>query len=368
MAGPFHIEINYGLLLILSKAYPDYSLCFFGEKFHIRSLEARNSLKNAEFKAFPYFPDAVLKTLLLRDIFGCLYSWRAFINTKRYDILFFTNILPLTHLTIFLLNFFLRRNCFICLHGQVEAFMPNSRLRLTKYYFKLQLPIYKYDSFNKYVIFGDSIYARLKWIFNTKSKCIVIDHPFVYDDNPINVNGLNFPIIIGQIGVGDLGKGTQYLFKLSDLLREYIEDSKLKVCLVGKLNENLRHLDNGLVEWFDAPIPLTEFEARIRQLHFSLFFRDLSTGSVVASGSFMDAIKYLKPYLALNNPYIEFYNKRFSSSGNLYEDVYAMAFFISDFVDNPNRIEYLGMVNSLKKLQSSLSLEGVAARFIEQSQ
>jgi hypothetical protein len=368
MAGPFHIEINYGMLLILSKAYPDFSLCFFGEKFHVEALEGRNSLKNAEFKAFRFFPDAVLKTLLLRDILGCFYSWSAFLNSKRSDILFFTNILPLTHLTIFLLNFFLRRNCFICLHGQVEAYMPNSRLRLTKYYFKLQLPIYKYDSKNMYVIFGDSIYAQIKWIFHGNSKCIVIDHPFVRDDNQIDDNGLNFPIIIGQIGVGDLGKGTQYLFELSDLLKEYILDSKLKICLVGKLNENLRHLDNGLVEWFDAPIPLIEFEARIKQLHFSLFFRDLNTGSVVASGSFMDAIKYLKPYLALKNPYIEFYNKRFTKSGNLYNDVGGMAFFISDFLDNPNRIEYASMLNSLKKLQNSLSLEVVTARFIEQSQ
>lgn len=366
MSGGFHVEINSGLILIATKIYPDLDFLFYGESKHVNSLKTRNLLKNIEYKPLLFFPNAVLKTILLRDFVGCIYSSLALFKSKNTDVLFFTNILPLTHWVIFVLNFFFKRDCFICLHGQLEAYMPDNKLRFTKYYFGLQLTIYKNDIKNKYVIFGDIIYNQIKGIFNNNSKCIVIDHPYMYDDNAVEDGAITFPVKIGQIGVGDLGKGTQYIFELADLLRDYILQSKLKICLVGKLNENLRYLDNGLVDWFEEPLALDDFKIHIKQLHFSLFFRDKITGTVVASGSFLDAVKYLKPYLAIQNPYIEFYNNKFPESGKLFEDVKMMALFIADFVDNLNNIEYLNKLNALKKLQNSLSLNSIAENFKNQ--
>jgi hypothetical protein len=366
MSGGYHVEINSGLVLIASKIYPNFKFVFYGEKRHIKSLENCCLLKSVEYKPLPFFPNSVLETILLRDFVGCIYSFLAFFKSKNKDILFFTNILPFSHWVIFILNLIFKRDCFICLHGQLEAYLPGNKLRFTKYYFGLQLPIYKNDIQNKYVVFGDIIYTQIKGIFNINSKCIVIDHPYIYDDNPTDECALNFPIKIGHIGVGDLGKGTQYIFELADLLRDYILQSKLKIYIVGKLNKDLRHLDNGLVDWFVEPLPLDDFKIHIKQLHFSLFFRDKNTGTVVASGSFLDAVKYLKPYLAIQNPYIAFYNNKFPESGVLFEDVKMMALFIADFVDNLNNAEYSNKINSLKKLQNSLSLNSIADNFKEQ--
>lgn len=366
MSGEYHVEINSGLLLIMSRIYEDYDYQFYGEKKHVASLLKRNLSKKITYKAFPFFPKAVLKTIFLRDFFGCMYSIIGFFKSKQNDILFFTNVLPFTHWTIFVLNWFFKRDCFICLHGQLEAYIPGNNLRFTKYYFSLQLPIYKNDKKNKYVIFGDIIYKQIKNIFSNNSKCIIIDHPYIYNFKIDSIIKLDLPIKIGQIGVGDYGKGTQFIFKLAELLKPYIVEAKLKIYLVGKLNESLRYLDNGLVEWYTEPLSTEDFNSKIEQLHFSLFFRDKTTGTVVASGSFMDTVKYLKPYLAIDNPYIEFYNNKFPKSGELFENVEMMALYISNFIEFSNRNEYINKIDSLKALQDSLSIMSITQKFKEQ--
>ncbi|MEL1252634.1 hypothetical protein AAEO57_02500 [Flavobacterium sp. DGU38] len=366
MSGEYHVEINLGLLLIMSKIYTDYDYKFHGEKNHVARLLKRNVSKKIKYKAFPFFPKAILKTILLRDFFGCIYSTIGFFTSKKNDILFFTNVLPFTHWSIFILNWFFRRDCFICLHGQLEAYMPGNNLRFTKYYFSLQLPIYKNDKRSKYVVFGDMIYKQIKNIFNNDAKCIVIDHPYIYDYKLDSKIKLDLPIKIGQIGVGDYGKGTQFIFKLADLLKPYILESKVKIYLVGKLNEGLRYLDNGLVEWNTEPLSREDFNSKIEELHFSLFFRDKTTGTVVASGSFMDTVKYLKPYLAIDNPYIEFYNSKFPNSGELFENVEMMALYISNFIELSNKNEYFDKISSLRALQDSLSMVSITQKFKEQ--
>lgn len=366
MSGEYHVEINLGLLLIISNIYADYDYKFYGEKNHVASLLKRNLSKKITYKAFPFFPKAVLKTILVRDFFGCIYSFIGFFTSKKEDILFFTNVLPFTHWSIFVLNWFFKRECFICLHGQLEAYIPGNNLRFTKYYFGLQLPIYKNDKKNRYVVFGDIIYKQIENIFGNKTKCIVIDHPYIYDYKKGSTVELNLPIKIGQIGVGDYGKGTQFIFELAELLKSYILESKVKICLVGKLNESLRDLDNGLVEWHSEPLSSEDFNSKIEQLHFSLFFRDKTTGTVVASGSFMDTVKYLKPYLAIENPYIEFYNSKFPNSGELFENVEMMAYYISGFIESSNKDDYFNKIDSLTALQDSLSITSITQKFKEQ--
>ncbi len=366
MSGEYHVEINLGLLSIMSNIYADYDYEFYGEKNHVARLLKRNLLKKITYKGFPFFPKAVLKTILLRDFFGFIYSIIGFFTSKKMDILFFTNVLPFTHWSIFVLNLFFKRDCFICLHGQLEAYMPANNLRFTKFYFSLQLPIYKNDKKNKYVIFGDIIYKQIKNIFGNKTKCIVIDHPYIYDYEKDSKIKLDLPIKIGQIGVGDYGKGTQFIFELAELLKPYILESKIKIYLVGKLNEGLRYLDNGLVEWHSDPLSSEDFNSKIKQLHFSLFFRDKTLGTVVASGSFMDTVKYLKPYLAIDNPYIEFYNSKFPNSGELFENVEMMALYISSFIESSNKNEYFNKIDSLRALQDSLSIISITQKFKEQ--
>lgn len=366
MSGSYHVEINLGLLSIMSEIYNNYDFEFNGEKSHVASLSKRNLSKKISYKVFTFFPKAVLKTILLRDFCGCIYSVIGFFKSKKMDVIFFTNVLPFTHWCIFILNYFFKRECFVCLHGQLEAYITGNNLRFTRYYFSLQLPIYRNDKINRYVVFGDIIYKQVKNIFNNNSKCIVIDHPYIYDYNMDSSIKLDLPIKIGQIGVGDYGKGTQFIFELAELLKPYILASKLKICLVGKLNEGLRYLDNGLVEWCSEPLSSEDFNAKIEQLHFSLFFRDKTTGTVVASGSFMDTIKYLKPYLAIDNPYIKFYNSKFPNSGVLFKNVETMALFISNFIKISNKNDYIEKVDSLRALQDSLSITSITQKFKDQ--
>ncbi len=324
MSGVFHVAVNAGFIRWMQKEYPEANLCFLAEKKHAEACRRRLSDRAITFKKWLFFSRVSKYTLLQRDLLGCLYAIWLLLRTRKSDILFITNLLPLTHWAIFLLNRLYRRTLYVALHGQLEALLPAAPLRFTRYYFRLHSPLLRYDRHTRYVVLGEPVHETVKELLGPDTQVVVIDHP--YESVPVSaVPFFEFPLRFGQIGVGNRGKGTQHLFRLGELLREEIEAGKLELSLVGKLDPELRTVANPWVKWYENPLSEESYVLEISKLHYALFLRDSRTGRAVPSGSFFDAVSYGKPFLSLRHPFVEHYSGRFPGYGTLCGSVDEMA-------------------------------------------
>lgn len=365
MSGPFHTGVNSGFVRMLHKLYPDARLVFRAEKKHLESCRRKLAEIPVNFSPLPFFPEVSLRTLLLRDLLGCLYAAHALIKSRKNDTLFFLNLLPVTHWIVFLLNRLRRRSVYICLHGQLEAYVEGNSLRGTRLYFNLDRPLFRWDRRNRYILLGQPVFDRIGHIFSKNTQTIIIDHPYPYDPMENSPIPYQLPLRLGQVGTGNNGKGSQQLFFLAERLRDYIETGKIEITLAGCMDKALRSLDNGLVRWYDKPLNETEFSKESERLHYHLILRDKTTGQAVASGSFFDSVKAGKPFLSLDNDFVRYYAQHFPGTGTLYPTLDAMAEAIKSLADHIENgaTEYLRKTEMLKTMREALSPEAIAENF-----
>lgn len=368
MSGFYHSDINSGFIRILKMVFPEVSeIVVKTETKHASACRKILDAELGDIKFLPfYFPKVALKTLIIRDIIGLWHAVITLLRTKKNDILFFSYVLPLTHIVIILLNKLLKRKLFICLHGQMEAFIPTSPLRYTKYYFGLETPLFKMNKYGYYVILGEPIIKEIRFLFSEASKLIIVDHPYNYNNNTA-VPDRGGPLRVGQIGVGDLGKGTQVIFDLASRLEDYIKSGDVEFVIIGKLNAGLYKYDNGLVEFFIDPLNEAAFQEQIERLHYTLYFRNSSQGIAVASGSFFDTVKYLKPYISLDNRFIKYYADRFPETGQVAASIEEMVDVIRDRIEERKKNAFSSSNSEkLYGMRNALSLSNIALSFHQQ--
>ena len=363
MTGVYHAGVNAGFLRLMREVYPDAGLDFTAEKSHVEACRERLPGEPVCFREWPVFPRASKWTLPLRDLLGCLYISGLLLRSRKRDCLFITNLLPLTHWCVWMWNGIFRRKLFVALHGQLEAFLPESPLRFTKPYFRLHGPLFRWDRRTQYVILGEPVYETIKHRFGTGAKIITIDHPYDYQEKEIPVLLMEFPLHLGQIGVGNRGKGTENLFRLGELLQDEIEAGEVELCLVGRLDPELYVLANQWVKWCAKPLSEANFASEINGLHYTLLFRDARCGQAVASGSFFDSVKYGKPFLSLDNAFIRHYTDRFPGCGEVFTSVEEMAVAIRRMCRDMNCREYREQTKALYMAREGLSIRRIAGQF-----
>jgi hypothetical protein len=262
---------------------------------------------------------------------------------------------------LFLLNGLFRRTVFVVLHGQMEAFLPNNPLGGTKPYFRLTKPLLKRDAHSRYVVLGEPIYREIASLFSVRP--IVIDHPYDFEEH-IVADEPALPLRLGQIGVGNRGKGTEFLFALAILLRDEIEAGQVEIHLVGRLDPELSAEMNPWVIYHREMLSEEAFAREIARLRYALFLRPAHVGRAVPSGSFFDAVKYGKPFLALDHPFIAHYAARFPGCGTICADTEAIAEAIRQRI--ATREDAIAQQAAFARARQGLSIEAIAESFLEQ--
>ena len=365
MTGGFHSGVNAGFVLLMQESYPESELHFLGEGTHIESCRNRLAGTPVRYRKFPVFPKAGQFTLPLRDLLGCMYAVWLFLLSGKTDPIFITNLLPFTHWCMYLLNGLFRRQLFIALHGQLEAFCWDTSLRLTKPYFRLHGPLFRKDRRNRYIILGDPVYKEIEHLFGPEAKIIVIDHPYDCSE-PIPAPVLKCPVRFGQIGTGNRAKGTEALFRLGELLCDEIEAGRVELFLTGGLAAELRSRANQWVKWHVAPLSESKFSREINRLHYVLFLRDASQGRATASGSFFDSVKYRKPFLSLDSHFVRHYTERFPGCGETFSSIEALAGAIRGISLRMDKAEYGHRTEGLEVMRRDLSIQRIAEDFKRQ--
>ena len=369
MGGVYHGGVNVGLIEVMARVFPDLDIVFRSERLHAESVKKRKTTdKEVDYSPWRYFPPVSLKTIFFRDAWGCLYGIGEFLRSKKNDVIFITNLLPFAHRWLCFLNRLFRRELFICLHGQLEALLPGSPLGKTKRYFGLHRRILKTDDRSHYIVLGEPVFEEVKSLFSSRSRVIVIDHPYDYDSAPSELPSYALPLRFGQIGTGNSGKGTQRLFELAALLRPEIEARELEFHLIGRLDSRSTPLGNGLVNTSDHSLSDERFRKKIENLHYTLFLRGKDEARGVPSGSFFDAVKVGKPYLSLENGFVAHYHKRFPGTGSLFPTMEEMAKYIRQQIAavEAGGFGYDQQVKAFVVMREALSGECIAETFCKQ--
>lgn len=165
MSGVYHADINSCLMKIVRQIRPGADFTLYAERGHLAACRKRAGDMVFRQVAFPFFPAAVLRTILLRDLLAALYAVVILLSSRKKDRIFITNLLPLTHWALFVVNRFKGCSLIICLHGQLEAFSKGNRLRGTRLYFGLQRPLFRIDRHTRYVVPGEAVYKEVSSVF-----------------------------------------------------------------------------------------------------------------------------------------------------------------------------------------------------------
>jgi hypothetical protein len=375
MQGEKHLNVNLGLLKILSINFPNYEIVVKCDSLHANKVRVHfNNNTSIKFETFNFTGERELKkrfTLfkVLREVF---FAIKIFIiaKSKSVDFVVFTSAFPFTALFLNLFAYIFNIRIFICLHGDIGV-LKLKNFKLTTWVFKLAINNFLLNRARNVVliIYGESIKEELfRYLPNISRKNIItIDHPYNYSDRPrsFQSNAKTF----SNIGAGIINKNTHYIFDLAKRFEKEISEKKLKFEIVGKVSSDVLSFKNDLVDIFTENqfISSDVFENKVETSDFFIYFFESNTiYDLSPSGTFFDAIKYNKPILSLKNPFFNHYFNRFGNIGYLCDDLIQMKEVIQNILDNFDINVYELQKRNLNLAKESLDISYISNSFKSQ--
>lgn len=180
-----------------------------------------------------------------------------------------------------------------------------------------------------------------------------MDHPYIFRQSSFIHTKINKPVSMGTIGAISENKGFERLVQFALLCKESNVD--VLISHTGVVNSKNKLNVGGLIDipTLNRELPRSEYDNRLLKLDYILFFYDINSYRVTASGAIMDALAMKKPIIALKNDYFEYLFDKFGPIGFLVDD-------ISQMVELTNKIS-LGLIND------KFDFEGIRSRFAPDS-
>ncbi len=365
-----HSSLNYSMIKVLSLKCVDLKV--FSSEQHLRAIH----LDEKDMKKVSYQS--------IRVIEGNWKSWFGKVFLESYNavkifrkaridrpsFVYISSVFPISQLFIKIIKkFFPDIHVIIGLHGEMEFLKSNksSKLRFLGWFLKNSFKIRGNNL--KYLVFGDVIKENLKaYNFLPPTSLLSIDHPYDYrDGNRPNLSKLN-GLKLGTIGIGSVNKRTHNLFLLAEAFKNQVLSNEVSFGLIGTMLPDLEPFVNAYVKTNGSNMILSkkEFEDKIFELHYSLFFYDNEFYSLCASGAFFDAVKFEKPILAIKNDYFSYYFDRLGNIGYLFDNLEDMKVKIAMLLFDNYEQEYLQQVANLQRAKRTLSIENISRDFFYQ--
>jgi hypothetical protein len=242
------------------------------------------------------------------------------------------------------INKFYRRNILIFCHGEMDELVTNTgkggflHRILTKLSHNFFLNAKNKISQGLYFsVLGDILKENIGTIICDEKvvKFISIDHPYLFKSMELHKRD-TIKLKVATVGVLNKIKGFHSFVEFVNKMNAHIRKS-LDISVIGAIYEDvnlLKDLEIEVVSENNALLSRDEFNSRIKQLDYILFFYPRESYRITASGAIFDAICYEKPILALKNDYFEYVFKKFGSFGFLFEDINEMIYKIQDISVN----------------------------------
>lgn len=165
---------------------------------------------------------------------------------------------------------------------------------------------------NVYIlVLGASIKNSIIELYpQVEQNIISINHPYIFPDEEriLEVVDLmkNCDILtIGVLGALDEKRGLFQFLQLAEYFKKQIVAGKLILKSIGKKPKDLNVDKWDYIQWgTESAMSRNEFEKNIYSLDYILCLYPVDSYKLTASGVAMDALRFMKPIIALQNNYL----------------------------------------------------------------
>jgi len=369
-----HSQFNAALITAVNNAFPNEKILFLSEKDHmsnIRKILDKNSIKiDFQYEEINVIPQNLIDPIRFpRELilFNHIFNIASKFNSNKVII---SNIRRPSIVSIkLLIRKFKDINCYIVLHGILES-IHNSPLKLTEipFWFHFWLSIRNIDRL-RYIVLGDSIKEELlKKIPSLESYILSIDHPYFFSEENFNTTPNQKVVRFGFFGFGSIRKGIDLFFKLSNNIKNMETRFKPEFILIGSVqNQKLgpftyKKVDilndsSAIIPSHKKPLSMEDFEMYAKTIDYALILHSPQENSLTPMASFFDALSYLKPIIALKNPFLKYYFNQMGGIGYLCKDYYEIENLILQILNDDLTETYDHQRNVMLNQRKKLSLE-----------
>jgi glycosyltransferase involved in cell wall biosynthesis len=367
----FH-EICNASILIECLSISD-QIAYFSGKSALESLKyiiGDRNTSNVIFKIIPVIEKDNKIYTVLRFFLSAIVNYFLILFIEKNVIVLFNynNIFSLP--LINLLNRVLKRKIIILCHGEFEVFNQEF-IQNQNIFWKVYNSIVKKYFTNRnisiserliFLVLGDNIRNNLrKYIPNNIYKNIYsIDHSYINTKKsfyPVKRNE-EMRIKIGMVGQVRKEKNITDVVLLAKRLAPEISSGKVNFLIIGtaaKLNtDELRSVGITIPEGKPF-LSREEYDNRILEIDYVLFFYNRYMYQFTASGPLMDALFLEKPIISLRNNYFEYMFSKYGKFGILLDSIDEMAELIKELAEG-KKLPFF----DLKKIKDRLQPENIA--------
>ncbi|MEW6011600.1 MAG: hypothetical protein AB1604_09945 [Euryarchaeota archaeon] len=366
-----HSLFNAAMITVVNYAFKDEKILFLAEKEHIVNVKSVLDSKNIkaeyiEIKVPPRNQFDQIRFISEYILFKKVFKLADKLNSNK--ILFCSIRRPGIVSVKILTRKFKNINCMVILHSIIEA-ISKGPFEITEIPFWLRFWLSFANIENlKYLILGPSIEKELLTeIPNMEKYSASIDLPYFYQ-LPVDLKTFpdNKKILFGFFGVGSVRKGVDIFFKLAEEISIEKTNYKPEFILIGHLmyNKFTKICQNQvIIPSPDEPLTRKDFDNHAKNIDYALIFHNPDEYRLSATASFFDSISYLKPVIALRNPFIEYYFEKMGDIGYLCDDYEEMKNVILDLLENNPISHYNIQKDNLLIGRKELSLKKISKKF-----
>ena len=362
MEGLFHAPFNAALLHAVALAYPEAVLSFAASASHLDVV--REILTE-------HAPAIVQRIVWLAERAQSGTSlparwWSSRNQIRRLlasgDTLLFCSI---SRMQLLLLKQLMRHgNRIACvLHGDLESVEAPTTEGFPRNLFALRRVLERPQPEGlHFLLLSESIRTNLPASLRRSMGDIrVIDHPYHFPAG-LPASSSN-PVVLGIFGNTGNARALETVARIVKQSRPEVQFR-----LVGFVEDEtvVRRISDVIDDATATPISRTEFKARAERITHALWLAEPGGFRLRASGTFFDALAYLKPLIYTANPYLDGYGLTEAGVGtscHSLEEVAASAIALADQARNTGFLQqYKLQVDALRHLRERFTPESIAER------
>lgn len=298
-------------------------------------------------------------SLMCRYIFSAISNVLLILNVPKDVIIIFNQNNIFSTKLINNLNKLLNKKIIIICHGELEllknnlAYKPGllgSMIRnLVKSFFLNEHIVLAANIY--FIVLGDILLLNLQGIVSKTiaDRFYCIDLPYVFNDIK-TVNNNQKKINLGTVGEVEKNKNIKNIIYLAKIFQKEIQNDTLSLSIIGKVLVNKDELLKAHIDISNNNLNRDEFNKKIENLDYILFFYDKDNYRYTASGAVFDAINLEKPILSFKNDYFCYLFNKYGNFGYLVDSIEEMATYMRKILLEGNKTKF-----NFGKIKSDLS-------------
>lgn len=371
-AGFEHAEVNAALLALVNTAFPDDEILFLAESEHVQHVVKKltaHSVENVTCNVIDIPKPGTINLVRLPAELRLIKQVFDLAIKNKCSKVFFASV---TSAGLIALKMQLKKykglRCFVIPHGILESVVKRPSILPWHFifWFRFAMTFGNTEQIT-YVVLGESIKERLnREIPAIKDKIKSFTLP-TFLLNPKALQGVDSNIIrFGTFGVAHRKKGFDLFFKMADEVKSCNTNLTSEFILIGHIGDN--KLKSGLtnsaiVPSPDRPLSREEFDQYANNIDYAIYFYQSTSYQLTASAALFDAFSYVKPIIALRNPFFEYYFSKMGDIGYLCDNYEDMKMVVLDILNKRPTERYKQQHANILAAREQFSLQNMGTQF-----